>query len=260
MLVERTTWAECAAGAERTRPQPDPKRTTTPFGSACERIEVRKPAASFHVDQPRRTAQTQTPPRRAASKLLISCRKDWLRGQDLNLRPSGYEPDELPGCSTPRHHNRKLALTETIRKHKGRLRGRPVVGGVRPGGVMKRSWTCAWQTWQRPTLPRLETKYHRRWGVSRPSSEWDRVQPPRQNHQVGKAHVREAGFSRATRRVGIDNENDQADRAISTGKLHALPHFHTRPINVVVFHDSQGMLVFRWVSRLDAFSGYPVRI
>src|SRR5699024_7369617 len=25
-----------------------------------------------------------------------------LRGQDLNLRPSGYEPDELPNCSTPR--------------------------------------------------------------------------------------------------------------------------------------------------------------
>ncbi|CRH27925.1 hypothetical protein BN1184_AD_02400 [Pantoea ananatis] len=26
----------------------------------------------------------------------------WLRGPDLNRRPSGYEPDELPGCSTPR--------------------------------------------------------------------------------------------------------------------------------------------------------------
>jgi hypothetical protein len=26
----------------------------------------------------------------------------WLRGLDLNQGPSGYEPDELPGCSTPR--------------------------------------------------------------------------------------------------------------------------------------------------------------
>ena len=34
------------------------------------------------------------------------------------------------------------------------------------------------------------------------------------------------------------NENDQADRAISTGKLQALLLFHTRPINVVVFHGS----------------------
>ncbi|WP_238090976.1 hypothetical protein, partial [Photobacterium leiognathi] len=24
------------------------------------------------------------------------------RGPDLNQRPSGYEPDELPSCSTPR--------------------------------------------------------------------------------------------------------------------------------------------------------------
>jgi hypothetical protein len=30
------------------------------------------------------------------------CPSFWLRGRDLNPRPSGYEPDELPGCSTPR--------------------------------------------------------------------------------------------------------------------------------------------------------------
>jgi hypothetical protein len=165
---------------------------------------------------------------------------------------------------------------------------RPVVSRLAGLVHKEKISTCVWQTWQRPTLPRLETKYHQRWSVSRPSSEWDRVQPLRHNHQVGKTHVvREAVSSdwpqhsirrKAWGSVGafrwslsclsssisgamsIRNENDQADRTISTGKLQALPLFHTRPINVVVFHGSQGILVLRWVSRLDAFSGYPVRI
>ena len=143
-----------------------------------------------------------------------------------------------------------------------------------------------WQTWQRPTLPRLETEYHRRWGVSRPSSEWDRVQPPRNSHQVDKrvkanwSGISTGEFSppivsthrgarrprRATRQAGSRvaaqaralgpdehciNESDQANRAISTGKLHTLRCFHTRPINVVVFHGSQGSTRFE--------VGFPLR-
>ena len=37
----------------------------------------------------------------------------WLRGLDLNQRPSGYEPDELPDCSTPRH---RFASGRTVRR------------------------------------------------------------------------------------------------------------------------------------------------
>ncbi len=39
---------------------------------------------------------------RKNKKHPLRCLNDWLRGPDSNRRPSGYEPDELPGCSTPR--------------------------------------------------------------------------------------------------------------------------------------------------------------
>jgi hypothetical protein len=38
--------------------------------------------------------------------------------------------------------------------------------------------------------------------------------------------------------------SDQANRAISTGQLKALPLLHLRPIDVVVFHGSQGRPCF----------------
>ena len=39
---------------------------------------------------------------------------NWVQGVDLNQRPSGYEPDELPGCSTPR------SVADLIMPHKKR--------------------------------------------------------------------------------------------------------------------------------------------
>ncbi len=44
---------------------------------------------------------------------------------------------------------------------------------------------------------------------------------------------------------------DQADRAISTGKLNALLRLHARPIDVVVYHGSRGR------SRFEV--GFPLR-
>jgi len=52
--------------------------------------------------------------------------------------------------------------------------------------------------------------------------------------------------------------------AISTRRLHPLPSFHLGPIKPVVSRWPYpvipvGDLILGWASRLDAFSGYPVR-
>src|ERR1051325_5227590 len=53
-------------------------------------------------------------------------------------------------------------------------------------------------------------------------------------------------------------------RPISTGRLHTLPCFHLRPINLVVFEGPYrvipvGDLILGRASHLDAFSAYPCR-
>jgi hypothetical protein len=50
-------------------------------------------------------ARSGWPLRSGHKKVPASIRRPGhsLRGQDLNLRPLGYEPSELPNCSTPRY-------------------------------------------------------------------------------------------------------------------------------------------------------------
>lgn len=43
----------------------------------------------------------------------------WLRGTDLNRRPSGYEPDELIRAALPRVIGKVATMTEVITLTKG---------------------------------------------------------------------------------------------------------------------------------------------
>ncbi len=42
--------------------------------------------------------------------------QNWLRGLDLNQGPSGYEPDELPGCSTPRYGTQDASILSPCKR------------------------------------------------------------------------------------------------------------------------------------------------
>ena len=166
----------------------------------------------------------------------------------MNLRPSGYEPDELPGCSTPR-------------------RWWCGVVWIRPGGPAATDSPAAWAAvpW---ALGRFTAEFGMGSGVSSPR--W----PP--GHRAGSFRVVSGigcvalgvgACARLGAACGAGPSRDPARgsgrselvRAIRTARLRWLPNFHLRPIDVVVFHGPRGDLVSRGVSRLDAFSGYPVR-
>ena len=63
---------------------------------------------------------------------------DWVQGRDLNPRPSGYEPDELPDCSTLQHFGEEYGDFSE--------RGKSFLKNVREAGVRGKYvvlfWAC----------------------------------------------------------------------------------------------------------------------
>ena len=97
--------------------------------------------------------------------------------------------------------------------------------------------------------------------------------PPRNSHrklsETDAAQAARAADARprSFKTAQLANERDinpSSPRPISRGLLSALLHLHSLPINLVVYQGSyslkeMGELISRPASRLDAFSGYPIR-
>ncbi len=188
----------------------------------------------------------------------------------MNLRPSGYEPDELPGCSIPRQ-GRKVFHRIREMGDFSRFGGDLLSRGLSPSTIGAAvlnfrvrdgtgCFTCAMTTKPRkiPTSAFAEQK--RRVAGS--------VFACKCALPLGRYVNQQCRLARHSHPLSIwcmfliclsITGSNQAYRAISTGQLNALLRLHLRPIDVVVFHGPQGDLVLRGASRLDAFSGYPVR-
>ena len=76
------------------------------MGFQCDadpwRLDLNQAQATF---DPGDRAKAEPSGYSQSDQVVSICReKSWLRELDLNQRPSGYEPDELPDCSIPRYH------------------------------------------------------------------------------------------------------------------------------------------------------------
>jgi hypothetical protein len=170
----------------------------------------------------------------------------------LNLRPSGYEPDELPGCSTPRglgwcggdgvwglvggpggdllSHVLRRSTMGAAGFH-GRVRngsgGAPALSATRSNNQPRLPPTRS-ATWRGP-LGR---------SADEPRSGGTTAWRCRRAGGGLGACCRQVGMGRLGMRLSLLGV--EVVRAIRTGQLSASPRLHIRPIDVVVYHGSDG--------------------
>ena len=64
--------------------------------------------------------------------MIGKIREAWLRGVDLNHRPLGYEPNELPDCSTPQDHHSNVVWSGQTSAGFAYCLGKPYIRFVDP--------------------------------------------------------------------------------------------------------------------------------
>ena len=140
----------CCVGADGTLLLDDAKQRGCE--ASAKRGAMRRTESDRQKQNPaRRRGFVWPETRRSGTRRAENCK--WLRGKDLNLRPLGYEPNELPGCSTPQY---KYTAAE---KAGQTLRAAPSCG--LQSELTKRTKRLRMACYKRAAL--LRTAVHNRW-------------------------------------------------------------------------------------------------
>ncbi len=105
-LPRNAKTAAAAQSADMSRATPKPRSKAAPMCARTVRsgcAKNRDTERAFDTPDVHTNVHTTLIIEEKSSEFLGSELDFWSRGQDLNLRPPGYEPGELPDCSTPHY-------------------------------------------------------------------------------------------------------------------------------------------------------------